>query len=435
MRLWNTKTLRSLFVPGGILLAAVAMAVHSGWGGLAPSALNFLYWCVLIGGLLLAWRFRASRIAFALAVLFVAYQGATLHGGTHVSPGTPGWTVLIAAAVLAPVNFVLIGLTEERGFTASGTATMAMFLFVQIVIVSVLARGSELPATHGHHAAASFPGYVWVVGSAAGVILLARCFLTWRPPDTALFWSLGAFLLSLLFLGTAKISAAYAVTALTILATSVVETSYLLAYHDELTGLPSRRAFNDALLRLPDPFTMAAVDIDHFKKFNDTYGHDVGDQVLRLVAGRLANVTGGGQAYRCGGEEFTVLFRGKSVPEVTEHLEELRKAIKGTEFRVREGERRQAPRGPDRRVGHRRSASRKGDAIRQLAEARPSSPLSVTVSIGVAGSSAESTAPPSVLEAADRALYRAKANGRDRVEVEVAPRRRRGARAKSSGAA
>ena len=124
---------------------------------------------------------------------------------------------------------------------------------------------------------------------------------------------------------------------------------YLLAYHDELTTLPSRRAFNDALLRLQAPYSIAVVDIDHFKRFNDTYGHDTGDQVLGLVAACLARVTGGGQAYRCGGEEFNILFAGKTTDQVVDHLEQLRATVERSEFRMRGGDRRQAARGPDRR--------------------------------------------------------------------------------------
>ncbi len=137
----------------------------------------------------------------------------------------------------------------------------------------------------------------------------------------------------------------YAATAACILAASIIENSYLLAYHDELTTLPSRRAFNDALARLQEPYSIAVVDIDHFKRFNDTYGHDTGDQVLRLVASNLARVTGGGQAYRCGGEEFNILFPGKTTPEVVEHLEHLRATIESSEFRMRGRDRRQAARG------------------------------------------------------------------------------------------
>src|SRR5204862_5535300 len=125
-----------------------------------------------------------------------------------------------------------------------------------------------------------------------------------------------------------------------ILAASLIETSYVLAYHDELTGIRGRRAFNEALLSLDERYAIAAVDIDHFKSFNDTYGHDTGDQVLRMVAARLARVSGGGQAYRVGGEEFSIVFPGKSVAEVIPHVELLRKVIAASSFQVRGGEER-----------------------------------------------------------------------------------------------
>jgi GGDEF domain-containing protein len=252
---------------------------------------------------------------------------------------------------------------------------------------------------------------------------------TRKPGDSALLWSLFAFFLSLHFTGTARLSTMYAATAACVLATSIVENSYLLAYHDELTALPSRRAFNDALLGLQAPYSIAVVDIDHFKRFNDTYGHDTGDQVLRLVAARLARVTGGGEAFRCGGEEFNILFAGKTSEQVVDHLDQLRATVASSEFRARGADRRQAPRGPDRRNQRARGRGRKGDAIRKLAEVSPQAPLSVTISIGVASSaqvasSRQQSGPESVLQAADKALYRAKANGRNRVETASISRRR-----------
>jgi diguanylate cyclase (GGDEF)-like protein len=269
--------------------------------------------------------------------------------------------------------------------------------------------------------------------AAAGIFLLAWFFFTRKPVDSALLWSLSAFFLSLRFTGTTRISTLYSVTAACILAASIIENSYLLAYHDELTTLPSRRAFNDALLRLQAPYSIAVVDIDHFKRFNDTYGHDTGDQVLRLVAASLARVTGGGQAYRCGGEEFNILFAGKTTSEVVDHLEHLRATIESSEFRMRSGDRRQVPRGPDRRSERTRSRARKGDAIRQLAQESILPPLSVTISIGVATSVKEGSDPEHVLQAADKALYRAKANGRNRVETASSAHRR--TRIKAAGIA
>jgi GGDEF domain-containing protein len=427
---WTRTTLKSVFVPGGVLLLCVAVLVHSGWLTLAPPALNFLYYCGLIGGMLLAWRFHSSRIFLALLVLFLADQGAALYG---VHAAATGWTAYTAVATLVPLNFVLIALLRERGLTIDALAPFGLFLFVQAVVVAVVGSGEagSAAAIHVHRAIAapSLPVYVVAIFAAAGVFLLARCLMTQKPADSALLWSLSAFFLSLHFITAVRLTAVYAATAVCILAISIIETSYLLAYHDELTTLPSRRAFNDALLRLQDPYSIAAVDIDHFKQFNDTYGHDTGDQVLRLVATKLAEVTGGGQAYRCGGEEFAILFPGKTVDQVIADLEKLRMTIQNTGFHMRGQERRQAPRGPDRRNDGRNQRTtgrgRKGDAIRRLARDQAPTPLSVTVSIGLAGSTSEKTLPDLIVEEADKALYRAKAKGRNRVEIAARKRRDR----------
>jgi GGDEF domain-containing protein len=425
--MWSKTTLKSLALPGGVLLISVALLAYSGWLTLALPALSFLYYCSLFGGMLLAWRFHSSRVFFAFLVLFLAEQALALFGGGHVSPQTAGWVAVQAVAVLVPLDFVLIALMHERGFTVSATAPVGLMLFVQFVIVAVLCRAAEsLPssADQAHHAATtvSLPGYGLLMFAVAGIFLLGRFLITRKPVDSALLWSLSAFFLALRFTATTRVSTMYSVTAACILAASIIENSYLLAYHDELTTLPSRRAFNDALLRLQAPYSIAVVDIDHFKRFNDTYGHDTGDQVLRLVAARLARVSGGGQAFRCGGEEFNILFAGKTA-QIVDHLEQLRAAVESSEFRMRSGDRRQLPRGPDRRNQRARGRARKGDAIRQLVqESMPT--LKVTISIGVATSAKEGSDPENVLKAADKALYRAKANGRNRVET-ASPARRR----------
>ncbi|MGA8762281.1 MAG: GGDEF domain-containing protein, partial [Candidatus Sulfotelmatobacter sp.] len=266
-------------------------------------------------------------------------------------------------------------------------------------------------------------------------VLLVRFLLFRKPIDSAFLWALAASFLALDFGGLGRVPVAYFATAAFILGVSIVETSYLLAYHDELTTLPSRRAFNDALLRLEPPYSIAMVDIDHFKRFNDTYGHDIGDQVLRLVASRLARVSGGGRAHRFGGEEFAILFPGKTTKDVVDHLEQLRAAIEAGTFRLRGTDRRDIPRGPDRRNGARaRGRTRADRAFRELIRTVDPQLLSVTVSIGVASSTREKPdAAEKTVQAADGALYRAKAAGRNRVETASYPRRR--ARAKAAGIA
>ncbi len=186
-----------------------------------------------------------------------------------------------------------------------------------------------------------------------------------------------------------------------ILGFSVLETSYAMAYHDDLTGLPARRALSRDMDSLGSVFAVAMVDVDHFKRFNDRHGHAVGDQVLRMVAGQLASVQGGGKTYRYGGEEFTVLFPGKSCDEVLFYLEEIRTAVGKARFAVRgKGRPKEKPEGSQNRNA--------GSTV-------VTNRLSVTVSIGVADSMGKKPTPDAVLKMADKALYRAKEGGRNRV--------------------
>jgi diguanylate cyclase (GGDEF)-like protein len=177
-----------------------------------------------------------------------------------------------------------------------------------------------------------------------------------------------------------------------ILMLGVLEHGYDIAYLDELTGLPSRRAFNEALRLLRGRYAIAMCDVDLFKNLNDTYGHDVGDQVLKMIAGRLSNVRGGGRVFRHGGEEFAILFRRHTAAEVLPVVESLREAVAEAEFLFRES--RQKP----------------GADAQKTATGRA---VKITISIGFADRSDGRPTPEIVLKAADEALYQAKASGRN----------------------
>ena len=124
------------------------------------------------------------------------------------------------------------------------------------------------------------------------------------------------------------------------------------------------------------------MDIDHFKRINDTFGHDIGDEVLKEFAVRLAtNVRGIDLACRYGGEEFVVLMPDTELKDALRIAERLRLHVSGTPFR--------AP---------------------GLSE-----PLSVTISVGVACTEGQGDTPDALLKRADEAVYEAKAHGRNQV--------------------
>ncbi len=185
-----------------------------------------------------------------------------------------------------------------------------------------------------------------------------------------------------------SILAWFSMISATIVILSVIFDSHHIAYTDELTGIMGRRALYENFLGLGRKYSIAMVDIDHFKSFNDTYGHDVGDEVLRTVASIL-NTVSGGRAYRYGGEEFALVFAGKSASESLPELERLRSAIaaESLEFVV------------------------KGKPVQ----------TQVKISIGVAENDKNHKMPEAVLKFADEGLYKAKKAGRNRVVESLAP--------------
>ncbi|RJG12321.1 GGDEF domain-containing protein [Pseudomonas cavernicola] len=192
-----------------------------------------------------------------------------------------------------------------------------------------------------------------------------------------------------------------------ILVAAVAHEAYQMAFRDELTGLPGRRALSERLPRLGRNYVIAMADVDHFKQFNDTHGHDVGDQVLRVVASQLRKIGGGGKAYRYGGEEFTLVFSGKTLEECRPHLEAVRQAIEAYSVQLRD-------------KGSRPQNDRRG---RQKRAGAAASSVSVTVSIGVAEKESDQRTPEEVIKAADQALYAAKGAGRNCVMVHGQNRR------------
>jgi diguanylate cyclase len=167
------------------------------------------------------------------------------------------------------------------------------------------------------------------------------------------------------------------------------------SFTDPLTTLANRKFFDQALAKAMtaatennEPLSLLMTDIDHFKKFNDTYGHLTGDQVLRLVAVAVKqNVKGKDVAARYGGEEFVVALPNTALQPAITVADQIRRAVMTKEL---------VKRSTGEKLGR------------------------VTISIGVAVLRPDDTAQ-SLIERADNCLYAAKRNGRNRVICEVDP--------------
>jgi diguanylate cyclase (GGDEF)-like protein len=399
----------AIVVPGAVLAAAFVAAPHA---AALPASLAGLKlygpWLVLGFGAALTLAFNRGRAFFALAALAVACAAFSL-GWIGALKTFPQRTVFAALAIFVPFYFALVAWLRERGvFNAHGAnraiIAAALVAFTGWLVVELKTETTAwvyAPMWDAGWLASPIPHLALVAIALALLAIAGATAATGSPVDAGLAVALLAFAVGLHRVGRPDEFAVFIAAAAAILTVAVLKDTFRMAFRDELTGLPSRRALNERLLTLGSRYTIAMVDVDHFKKFNDTHGHDVGDQVLRMVASRMARVGGGGKPFRYGGEEFTVLFPGKRLGEALPHLEALRAEIEGYRMQLR---------GKDRPAESKAGRGKRGG--RGSAGGRT---VSVTVSIGVAERSERNDSTDAVIKAADKALYRAKQKGRNRV--------------------
>ncbi len=168
-------------------------------------------------------------------------------------------------------------------------------------------------------------------------------------------------------------------------------------YIDELTEIQNRRALDERLAMVPKDYSFAMIDIDHFKLFNDNYGHDEGDNVLRIVA-KTMNENSKYQVYRYGGEEFSVIFKDLDADEAKMYANKIRKKVENIPFYIRKET-------PERRGESPKEQKKEMESVREK--------VSIRISIGVACSKGKDQPPTQVIKHADEALYKAKESGRN----------------------
>ena len=386
-----------------LLLGATVVLQYPSIRVAVEAAAPVYAWVIFPIGLLLGWRFKRNQLVVALAVLFAAETAIAYFSAGQWAQ--IGGVVYSAVAILLPLDLAAIAWLSERTMsTWQGRLVEGAIIIQPLAIalllrpeLSALAQAIQQGVTASGMRVTRIPALALLAFAVAISAIVLRFVIRRTVIHASLGWAVLAALMGLHADGPG--STVYLTTGGLILIVSLIETSHRMAFSDELTGLPSRRALTDALIRLPETYTIAMIDIDHFKKLNDEFGHAAGDQVLRLIGSTLTRTEGGGRPFRYGGEEFAVLFPGKSVEDVLPHLEDLREAIEASSFTLRGRDRPKIrPEKPVRGSGGRRK-------------------IAITVSIGVAEPDGGGAEPDEVIRAADQALYHAKRTGRNRICV------------------
>ncbi|MFT2110206.1 GGDEF domain-containing protein [Marinomonas sp. 2405UD68-3] len=377
------KKLNVLLMP--LILITACMYVGA-YIHLIPSIwLNiFIYLPFVFAGvlILLAWHFNKGRLlVIAILLCIPLYQSFFNENGLSS----------LSYITVTVVNLSVVAFMRERGFFNRFAVNRIAFIGMQLAwCLAFEKEWVSFPILNERILANETPIWSTLIlwGGIVACLILSKLYW-WRTESDigagVLITQVALVILFYVVNSENQISLLLSGCFLVWILYILIE-SHRMAYVDDLTQLNSRRALNEKLLALPKRYVVAMVDVDHFKRFNDTYGHDMGDLVLYRVANELSKVSGGGKPFRYGGEEFTIIFFNKRWSDVEDSLENLRESIENMRVSVID--------------------PKKGIAKN----------VQVTVSLGVSESRVNMT-PEEVIKLSDEALYQAKRKGRNRIEL------------------
>lgn len=325
------------------------------------------------------WAFNGAALCWA-AGLLVLWRGLSVHFG---APPSTRLQLVLALAALA--GHVAVGPGLEA---AAGRVVLTYGWMLVVVLTMLTAIFPTVRRDQERWTVVLIASPAAVIGAAFAGVIVRQVLDPSRPIELHRFdptnlRTMYAYLVA---------AAIFNLVFMVLVVGRLLGRLRRLSERDALTGLYNRRAIVDRLgeqwavwQRERAPFSLVLVDLDHFKRVNDTHGHHAGDEVLRHTAAQLgAAVRGHDVVARIGGEEFVVLMPRAGLHEAKALAGRLCKALCETPVNL------------------------------------PGGPLGVTASVGVAQVQAGDADAESVLRRADGALYRAKAAGRARVEAAAA---------------
>lgn len=391
-----------------LLLIAISYFVINNAGGFTPQLrliIQYIPYLLFLIAMLLGGWFNRSRSFFISLVLVLCQLVLSWNGPKGVDRTFFNNVIFTMASIAIPLDIMVFASETDKGILSGWGKRRLVLVLVQVLLTAWIIWYNDTDMLQLFSMdiikmrEALFPPFSQL---SLLLFLMAFAYLFIRLAGTgdSFYGFFNGILLTAfaaLLFESKELALPVFFTVLGImLDKEVIQVSYNMAYLDELTGLPSRRALKEQLLRLRGKYCAAMVDIDHFKQFNDTYGHSIGDQVLKLVGSCIKSTGGGCKFYRYGGEEFAIIFPGKSIEEALPYLEALRERIAGRAFIIR---------------GRNRAKKRPKDAALKAESQKQQ--LAVTVSIGAAEKTERLKTAEDVLRSADKALYRAKESGRN----------------------
>lgn len=348
------------------------------------SLVPYLFYAISTLIFWVSWNFNRNRFIFIMLPLILMHVGFAYYSAPKVN------SLFLYSSILYPLHLIIFLLLRERGlFSIWGLFKIVFFISEIALVVYLIYFPNEIMLGYLNIKMFAFSPFpfkdttviigIFVLFVLSALVMFNR-YLIYNGTFLVIAF---VFYAGLYFINVPHANGLSLLTIGVIVFALLIRESYRLAFYDELTSLPGRRALVEDMAKLGMKYCLAMIDIDFFKKFNDTYGHDTGDEVLKMVAGKLAHVSGGGKAYRYGGEEFVLLFPSKVVDEAYLHTDILRETIAKTPFSVRN------------------KKSQKN--------------IFINISAGVVQNTSKDKDPFAVMKRADNALYKAKEAGRNKV--------------------
>jgi len=397
------KSFLALLFPGGVVfLLAIGFLRPQGFPMWLQQPVAALPYIVLMFGIIFGWYFASSRMILSLLVLALADRALVLFPTTDAEQAVLSQTVVAVSAFLIPLNLLAFSILKEDSLSTFRGVMRVVIVLAQPFLLLWLCLPDQ------HDLASSFtreyipslytdwtpiPQPALCAFATALLMHFVRFALHRDPLEGGAIWALFAVFVAYHTNRYGWQPTNFFMAAGLILFVTLLQSFYQRTYRDELTGIPGRLAYDEAIGQLGKRFSVAVIGIDQLTQHANTHGKSVSEQILKLVAPRVQDACSDGQIFRTTGEELTVLFPGKSATETLGTLETSRKAIEDINLFLR---------GRDWVWVTQRGSKKAGSHDRVLP---------VTLSIGVGEKLNDNMTLSLVIKSAYHALYEAKGIG------------------------